>query len=396
MDLLTGISSPDKVFSSTYSSLDQLDQYSQQSLSHGIDLYMDGNYKGAIKEFQRSIGLSPSSEYSGTAANYMANAYLQLGETEKAISTYKKAIGMNPTNDDLHVSLGNLYFGLDRFEEAEKEYADAFRIDSSAENLFSHANTLLRLEKYSEAEAAFFEVKRMSSDEPAGDYGLGLTYSKMERYDEALECFEAAVELDKEFYDAYAEMGYAYMDMGEKEKAVEIMEFLEQKDPSRAYTLAEYIYQEDLPNFSVVYFNEAFGGYPVQTPLSTMDAYLANANASKIYELTITFDKAMDRESIENLANWRISRATGSGPGDSYNYGMTIPSTEVTLSPLPVNVYYDADTWTATVKFKVTQNETADGTLDPGHVEFKFLGKDIFGKKIDPTGDQYCAFSGIA
>ncbi len=395
MDLLPGISS-DALMSALYPQQDQIEQFSRDSLSHGIDLYISGDYKGAIKEFTRAIGLSPYSEYSSTASKYMANAYLQLGETEKAIGVYKKAVNLNPVDDDVRVQLGNLYFGLNRFEEAAAEYKEALRIYPSSNNYFSLGQAYLHLDRLDEAEAAFSQVKRMDPQKPNGDYGLGLTYSKMGLYEQAVEHFEKAVSMNKEFYDGYAEMGYAYMDMGDKDKAMEMVDFLMEKDVSLAYTLSAYIYQEDAPNFSYAYYTEAFGGFPSKTPLSSLDSYLANADASKTFTLIVVFDKEMDRESVENLANWRIYRSIGSGPGEAYNYGLSIPDTEVSLPPLPLNVYYDAENQTARVQFKITQNATADGTIDPSHVEFCFMGEDVYGNQMDPTADQYSTFSGVA
>ena len=395
MDLLSGVSS-DALFSSTYPQLEQLDELSKGALSRGIEFYMNGEFEKAVREFKRSVGLSPSSEYTDEASDYLAKSYLQLGETDKAISAYKKSIRLNPTRDDIHTTLGNLYFSLDRHEEAEKEYKEAVRINPSSNNYFALGQAYLYLGRLSEAESTFNKVRSLDPQEATGDYGLGLTYSRQGRYDKAIEHFEKAIRLENDFYDGYAEIGYAYVDMGEKEEAEKILDFLEEKDPSLASTLSEYIYQEDPPNFSIIYYPEAFGCYAAKTPLSTLNSYLANANASKTFTISISFDKEMDRESVENLANWRISRASGSGPGEAYNFGQPIPSTEVRLPALPTNVYYDSETWTATVKFTVTQNATADGTIDPSHIEFKFMGKDFYGNQMDPAGDQYSYFSGVA
>ena len=56
MDQLANVFS-DALFSATYPNLEQLNNLGKQSLSHGIDLYMNGDYKGAIREFKRSVGL---------------------------------------------------------------------------------------------------------------------------------------------------------------------------------------------------------------------------------------------------------------------------------------------------------------------------------------------------
>jgi tetratricopeptide (TPR) repeat protein len=395
MDSLIGVNA-DALFSATVPKQQQMDELSKQSLSRGIDLYIAEDYRGAIREFGRSLGLAPYSEYSVDASNYMATAYLQLDETEKAISTYKNSIRLNPTRDDIHITLGNLYFSLDRHEDAEREYKEAVRKYPSANNYFALGQANLYLDRFGEAEAAFVKVRSLDPKKATGDYGLGLTYSKQGIYAKAIDHFEKAIRLDKDFYDGYAEIGYAYADMGEIDEAKAILEFLEQKDPALANTLSQYIYQVDKPNFSTVYYPEAFGSYPAKTPISSLDVYLANANASKTFTISISFDKEMDRESVESLANWQISRASGSGPGEAYNFGLPVPSTEVKLPSIPINVYYDSETWTAKVKFTVTQNETADGTIHPSHIAFKFLGKDSYGNKMDSGGDQYSTFSGVA
>jgi hypothetical protein len=112
--------------------------------------------------------------------------------------------------------------------------------------------------------------------------------------------------------------------------------------------------------------------------------------------MVFQFDKEMERESVENVMNWQISRAIGQGPGQAYNFSMPIPSTEITVTPIPDSVYYNEEKLTATVYFKIQQNTAADGTIDPLHIEFKFNGKDVYGYEMDPNHDQFTGFSGSA
>jgi hypothetical protein len=102
----------------------------------------------------------------------------------------------------------------------------------------------------------------------------------------------------------------------------------------------------------------------------------------------------MDRESVENPTNWTIARSRGNGPGTDYNFGRPIASTEVRLSPYPTDVYYDEKNLTATVRFTITQNATADGTIDPSHIVFTFKGEDAAGNRMDPKYDQFMGFKG--
>ena len=135
---------------------------------------------------------------------------------------------------------------------------------------------------------------------------------------------------------------------------------------------------------------------PRKTQVSVLDEYLENANAEVTFKMVFQFDKEMDRESVENKFNWNITRATGSGPGQVYNYGFPIPDTEVKIPLFPEHVYYNPDDLTATVYFKLKQNADATGTIDPSHIEFKFTGTDTFGFAMNSNYDQFTGFSGSA
>ena len=156
------------------------------------------------------------------------------------------------------------------------------------------------------------------------------------------------------------------------------------------------MYKVDSPKilFASAYHSSFQYYMPYKTAVSSLDSYLANAGAEKKFTMVLQFDKAMDRESVENLTNWEIGRSTSSKPGQSYNYGFRIPSTEIQMRPLPDNVSYDAKQFQATVTFTIRQNATGDGTIDPSHIEFKFSGQDAFGNKMDPKFDQYMGISG--
>jgi tetratricopeptide (TPR) repeat protein len=385
------------IFSATIQQTAQLESLANNALSKGIDLYMRQNYEGAIREFRRSIGLAPNSSYSTDASNYMANAYLALGDTNGAVKAYKDAIHRSPDRDDIYISLGNIYFSDGRYDEATEAYGKAVKIWPSAGNHYALGQAYLTVGRHSEADREFNTVLRMEPDKPSGYYGLGLNFSKQGRYEDAILQFKEAIRVDPKFYDGYAELGYAYADLGEMDEAQRIVDSLESVAPDLADTVSRYMYKVDPPKFMFAYATEGFNYFlPWKTPLSSLNGYLAEPNSEKTFKMVFQLDKEMDRESIENVLNWNIGRSTQSGPGQAYNYGHPVPDTEVTLSPFPRSVYYDADKLTATVYFTIRQNAAGDGTIDPAHIEFKFSGEDAYGHKMDPKYDQFMGFSGIA
>lgn len=386
------------IFSYTVPQSSQLESLANQALSNGIDLYTKKNYDGAMKQFKMAVGLSPGSSYAVDACNYMAQTYLQLDDTQGAIDAYKRATKLDSSRDDIHISLGKLYFYDKRYQEAQQEYEQAVKLNPSSTNRFSLGQAYMYNGRYSDAEIQFSAVQNLDPTKPNGYYGLGQNYARQGLYSEAIGAFQKALDLKPDFYDAYAEMGYAYADAGQIDEAKSIRDFIADRDPKLSDTLSSYIYKVHSPQILLAYpFDSSFPYYLSKgTQVSALDAYLENANASKTFTMVFQFDKEMDRESVENPLNWKISRATGPGVGDVYNFGLGIPTTEVQLAPFPTNVYYDSKTYQARVSFTIQQNASADGTIDPSHIRFTFSGKDEFGVTIDPKKDQFSGFSGIA
>jgi tetratricopeptide (TPR) repeat protein len=385
------------IFSATTQQTGQLESLANGALSKGIDLYMRQDYEGAIKEFRRSVGLAPNSSYSTDASNYMANAYLALGDSNGAVKAYEDALKRSPNRDDIYISLGNIHFSEDQYAEAVKAYEKAVKIWPSSGNHYALGQAYMNAGRHTEADREFNTILRLDPDKPNGNHGLGLNFSKQGRDEDAILQFKQAIRIDPKFYDGYAELGYAYADLCEMEEAQRVVDTLEHVAPDLADTLSRYMYKVDPPKFMFAYANSGFNyNMPWKTPLSALNGYLATPEAEKTFTMIFQFDKEMDRESVENVLNWGIGRSTQSGPGQAYNFGRPTPDTEVTLPPFPKHVYYDKDNLSATVYFAVRQNAAGDGTLDPAHIEFKFSGEDAYGHKMDPKSDQFMGFSGVA
>jgi len=192
MSLFDPVSSFD-LFAAASQSSAQLEYLAGNALKSAIDKYINKDYKGAVQEFKRAIGLAPNSSYSVDAANYMAQAYLQQDDTENAIKAYKTGIRLNPYRDDTHTQLANLYFAEGRHDEAIGEYKEAVRINPSVGNYYSLGQGYLGAGQYGTAETQFNKVISLQPQDPAGYYGLGQAYSQQERYEDALSQFKMPI-----------------------------------------------------------------------------------------------------------------------------------------------------------------------------------------------------------
>ncbi|CEG12360.1 hypothetical protein MSIBF_A2190001 [groundwater metagenome] len=68
------------------------------------------------------------------AHNNLGNLLGDLKRFEEAEKEYREAIRLNPNYADAHNNLGNLLGDLKRFEEAEKEYREAIRLNPNYVN----------------------------------------------------------------------------------------------------------------------------------------------------------------------------------------------------------------------------------------------------------------------
>ena len=395
MDNLTAILG-DKLFSATGIQWNGLETLANQALSSGIDKYQNKDYEGAAKDFKRAFGLSPYSDFAYEATQYASMAFQSLGRTDQAIDVYRQAIKVNTTDDRLHLDIGNLLFGEERFGEAIEHYETAVRLYDDSTNRFSLGQAYLKTGRYGDAENQFEKIIRRGGLESRNGYfGLGQTYKAQKNYTAAINQFERAIAKDRDFYSAQIEMGYTYADMGEMDKAREIAQTLEDKDAASADTLKRYISKMTPSKLMFAYADSTFKYYmKPKSTLAAMDSYLTNAGASQTLTMKFQFSKEMDPDSVQDIFNWNIQRSSETGPGMRYNNGLTLPSTEVKVPLYPIDVFYDKDTMTAKIRFRLNQNESGDGTIDPSHIVFSFKGLDVDGNRLDADYDQFMGFSG--
>ncbi len=385
----------DNLFSAVDRRWSGMEDMANRALTSGIDKFQSKDYKGAAHDFEQAFRLSPYSNFAYDATQYASMAYQALGETDKAIAVYELAQQVNQTDDRLQLDMGNLLFGQERYGEAIQAYEEAVRLYDSPSNRFSLGQAYIQTGRFQDAENQFEKIIQYGGLESRnGHYGMGQAYRAQAKYDEAIAQFELALEKDRNFNSAYEEMGYTYADAGDTDKAKNIRDLLADKDAGVAFLLNGYISKVTQPKIMFAYADSSFPYYMApKTQLSVIDEYLANADSEKTFTMKFLFNKEMDRESIENITNWSIGRSTESGPAMRYNNGLPIPNSEVRPTFFPTNVYYDADAMTAVVRFTLTQNETADGTIDPSHIVFAFSGQDADGNDMDVNYDQFMGFS---
>jgi tetratricopeptide (TPR) repeat protein len=392
----------DSLFTASQPQSGQMDSYAQSTLVKALQLYSDGKYAKAINVFQQAIGYSPTSTAAINAYDYMAKSYQQLGETQKAIDTYKKSIVANSSQDATYTSLANIYYSKGDYSSAVKNYEKAAKLNDSSANLYSLGQGYMADGQYGNALKTFEQVRRAAPTQPYGDFGMGQVYAKQGQYQDAVASFEKAIKLAPKYWNAYSEMGYALADSGQLDKAKAVATTLQDNNStSLASQLNVYIYGKTKPQMTSTSYGNLGSPFLTSQGPGTQVSSLGNVmlalpNETQTFSINFQFSKPMDAASVQDVLNWTITRADGTFASNNYNYGLPVSSTETLLPYRPTAVVYDNNTMTATVLFSVTQNSAADATIDPSHIKFTFNGKDTTGLAMDTSADQYTGFSGFA
>jgi tetratricopeptide (TPR) repeat protein len=387
--------SADAFFSATMPSSTQYESLSSGALVRGIDAYTAEDYSTAIREFRRTIALFPNSDNALKAFEYLATAQVKNGQTAEAENTYKQAIKAFQTDDSLNLHLGNIYFSEGRYSEALEQYSTAVKKNpAESQNFYSLGQGYLALGRYSEAEEQFKKVIQLSPQDSGGYYALGQTYRMAGNYDEAQNQLDKALTIKKDFAEIHFELGMVFAEQQEIDKANDELDVLEEDAPELVSELQTKILQKTLPQFLSAYTaNINLASKPGRL-VSSLDASLATPLTTKTFTVDFVFDKEMDAASVQNTANWSISRSNSMNTGGPYNWGIET-TTDVSIAPLPLRVTYRQDLATATVTFAITQNSTGDGTIDLSHILFKFKGVDVDGNSMGTSRDEYSGFSKI-
>ncbi|UFS72439.1 tetratricopeptide repeat protein [Geomonas sp. RF6] len=381
-------STTDGLFSSIITSPDQQAQLANSAATSGLNYYKDKKYDRAVTAFQRAIALDPQSTQS---YNFLANTYLAQKKTTEAIKTYKTSLAIDPSQDKTHVNLANIYLQNKQYKEAEKEFKEAIKLNpTDTVAPYTLGQAYQQQGKYAEAEAQFKKVIKMAPNDPNPYYALGMTLNKEKKYEEAVKQLTQAIRIRPKMASAHLELGTAYAALGDTTKANKEVDILTGIDPAQGYLLKKSIAQ---PRMLVTGSEiDWASGLGPNTQLYALDPTLITPGKSAEFTMTFYFDSKMDQASVQDPNNWTMNKASG-GVAGYYNNTLAIAPTEAYIPQNPTRVVYDPTGQQATVTFMISQNAEGNATIDPSHMVFKFSGKDIKGRSMDPTGDEYDGYA---
>jgi len=161
--------------------------------------------------------------------------YGKLGQHEKAISYFEKAIEFNPNYAEAYLCIGAAYCQLEQPKKAIKYLEKVIKLDPNlglAYHTLGSAYCQLRQDKKA---ITYLEKAIELNLNFAGDYyNLGSAYYGLRQYEKAITYFEKAIKLDPNCAESYNALGVAYNKLRQPQKAITYFEKAIEVNPNYA------------------------------------------------------------------------------------------------------------------------------------------------------------------
>lgn len=184
--------------------------FSQQLIDEARAAFIEGDYQTAEPILNQPTLINSKNP---EVLQMLATIYYDQGKFNKAISTFKKALEIDPGYTDAAVGLSIILNDIGRYEDARKVFEDA--------------KALLDQKK----QAITPDINNIFSDKHAE---LADMYLQYKRYDESAEQYLRAISLTSNKVDLTLRLTECYVQAGQRDKAIRELKALLAVEPRLA------------------------------------------------------------------------------------------------------------------------------------------------------------------
>lgn len=187
----------------------------------GTSFLMGGKYQDALRNLRESIRLNPNVP---EVHNNLGLTYFSMGKYDLALPEFKEALKLDSNYTDARNNLGGLYLALAKYKLALAELKTAsqdltyLQLDKVFNNI---GLTYYRTNEFEKAKNAFKQALVYQSKNCQALTYLGRSYYALEKYKEAVESLDQAVQACSDPYreECFFYSGLSLIKIGDKEKA---------------------------------------------------------------------------------------------------------------------------------------------------------------------------------
>ena len=216
----------------------------------GYSYFFLEDYTKAEKYFLKVYEQEPDNE---KACDFLVGTYIALGEIEEENGNSEKAIEYaleakkyaktRGNKIDTEIFLASLYNRHMRYTEAEEILRPILAKNKrDIEGNYELGYSLFKQERYEEALEYFLKLEKLNDADDWLYQKIGICYKNLDKKEEALKYYLKAVELDEEDTYSMSDIAWLYNVLGKYEEGLKYLERLEELGQDDAWTNGEFGY----------------------------------------------------------------------------------------------------------------------------------------------------------
>ena len=228
-----------------------------ETITIGVAAYPALDYErhpileNARKALDHAAFLGPNSAvtFDSVSLNISGDAFYQEGDIQGAIDEYQRALEIDPSNVNVHNSLGVCYGVLKSFDKASASFESALHLDAGEIMALYNTGLVHMMTGHRDKALEYFHSAldiRQDTFEVA--YQMGKCYLELEQFGKAKEFLDKAIRLKPDSPPALSCFGQYYTAMNKQEEAIEAFQAAIKKNPNDAKALSGLGYLYDLRN----------------------------------------------------------------------------------------------------------------------------------------------------
>ena len=189
-------------------------------LSKGLEFLDSGKNEKAMKCFDKAMPLLP--EFASTVLNFKGITFTRLENSEEAMKCFDKAVELSGDPYPAPwIGKATLFSILGNTEEAIKCLDKVIKMTDDYPDCRYNENYLEGLQSEDSQALAWYNKGVMLPDDS----------------EEAMKCFDKAIELEPEFVDAWLNKGYTLHHLGKREESIVCIRKVLELDPNNELAL---------------------------------------------------------------------------------------------------------------------------------------------------------------
>ncbi len=201
---------------------------------------LQGQKEAALPEFEKALELDPKNVQTYVS---LAAVSFQDGNFDKALELYKKAVELDPKNLQALAGLGETYLSKNEYDAAIQAAESMLAAAPNVENQVSREGigakfilgraylmkaNAIEAENVEEANALYEKavvelepVVAGTADIPAANYSLGVAYSKLGKFEQAVDLFLRVLATNPDNVSSLQNLAVAYFQLNQYDAAIE-------------------------------------------------------------------------------------------------------------------------------------------------------------------------------